>query len=185
MRRVSLALAVTAMCALLVACGSGNAVSGAPSAQTTEAGSPNGPTGTPWRPEFCAPAAPGASGGSNQLSFSGTCAFVPDPPLECHVAADDFYVLMRQKLSSGWPILMYVTVEHYHGPGTYENQVEIYVVVQDGPALYRWANLQGAMTVGPGETSASFSRPVDLGAQPGTPATGVLRLGGSIACTHA
>ena len=46
--------------------------------------------------------------------------------------------------------MVYINVEKYEGPGTYDG-AEVFVGVQDKTSIYRWSGDGIAITVGPGE----------------------------------
>jgi len=102
-----------------------------------------------WRPEGCPPP-PEDSSGPSSLSVTGPCAFQHRARVNCEARHDDFYVSLSRKAARGATLMVYINVEKYHGPGSYDG-AEMFVGVQDKTSIYRWSGDRLAITVGPGE----------------------------------
>jgi len=102
-----------------------------------------------WRPEGCPPP-PEDSSGPSSLSVTGPCAFQHRARVNCEARADDFYVSLSRKAARGATLMVYINVEKYHGPGSYDG-AEMFVGVQDKTSIYRWSGDRLTITVGPGE----------------------------------
>lgn len=102
-----------------------------------------------WRPEGCPPP-PEDSSGPSSLSVTGPCAFQHRGRVSCEARADDFYVSLSRKAARGATLMVYINVEKYHGPGSYDG-AEMFVGVQDKTSIYRWSGDRLTITVGPGE----------------------------------
>lgn len=161
----------------LAACGTGSPVDVMPSGPID----PIGPIPT-WQPDRCQPGAEPLGVSVSNLTLTGTCPIHQSGPLLCHAGGDDFYLAMKRRLANGLPLTLYVNVESYHGPDTYPDYVEFVMVIQDGQGLFRWSNLRAALTVGPGERSATLLAPVELQPEPGSRASGTEIVSGTIGC---
>jgi len=134
-----------------------------------------------WQVGQCPDPEPVPAQASN-LTFSGVCNFSQTGALTCNAAADDFYLYTRRTLASGLPVVFYINVESYHGPGTYNDNVQVLMTIQDGRGLYRWSDYHGAMTVGPGERTATLLKTAVMQPEPGTPTSGTEFVSGTIGC---
>ncbi len=105
-----------------------------------------------WRPEACPPP-PEDSPGPSSLTVTGPCAFQHRGAVSCEPIADDFYISMSRKAARGATLMVYINVEKYHGPGSYDG-AQMFVGVQDKTSIYRWSSDTIAITVGPGEEFA-------------------------------
>ncbi len=101
-------------------------------------------------PEFCPPPAEEASGPGN-FTVNGPCEFRRQAPVACESLQDDFVVAATQKAKSGASLVIYLNVEHYHGPGDYD-EAQMFVALQSGTTIRRWSNDNVHAIVGPGET---------------------------------
>ena len=104
---------------------------------------------TDWRPPGCPPP-PEASSGSSSFTVAGPCAFEHRNAVACESLGDDFLVTLSRKAAGGVALMVYINVEHYHGPGDYAG-AEIYVGLQDKINIYRWSSDTLNITVGSGE----------------------------------
>jgi hypothetical protein len=154
----------------------------------------------PWDPALCDVAPEPDKGASfSDLTFAGTCPFRHRGPATCRARGDDYYAIIRRKLRDGNEVELYINVEYYTGPGTYEKKAETLVLIRRGQSLYRWSNQQGTLTLGFGEggmsaaskraTQAQAGTPTlvdlattDLAAEPGTPTRGTIVVSGTIGC---
>ena len=155
---------------------------------------------TPWDLDGCRVAPERDRGASfSELTFTGTCAFEHHGPATCHAAGDDYYAVLYRPLEDGNELELYINVEFYTGPGTYDRKVEVLALVRRGTSLYRWSNEQATVTLGYGQGGLSTSdksaaqaqggtpttvqlAPTVLTAQPGTATRGTLTLTGIIGC---
>jgi len=131
-----------------------------------------------WRPELCPPP-PEPSGGPSTLVATGACAFRQQGMMECTSTADDFILQMTRPAAREAKLLIYVNVEKYHGPGTYDG-AEMLVGVQEGEQNFRWFSDALHVTVGPGEKFAELS-PARLEALPPGDETQIT-VGGTLWC---
>ncbi len=134
-----------------------------------------------WKAGQCPDPEP-VPGQASNLAFSGMCTFSQTGALTCNAAADDFYLYTRRTLPNGLPLVFYINVESYHGPGTYNDNVQVLMTIQDGQGLYRWSDYHGAMTVAPGEKTATLLKPAVMQPEPGTPTSGTEFVRGMIGC---
>jgi hypothetical protein len=157
-------------------------------------------TQQPWDPAYCEVEPEGERTASfSELAVAGACAFDYHRAAICNAAGDDFYVLLRRRLADGHELELYINVEFYTGPGTYEKKVEIVALLRRGTSLYRWSNNETSVTLGTGLGGLSTSDkmaeqgqggtpttvqlvPTTLAAEPGTPARGEITLRGTIGC---
>jgi hypothetical protein len=163
---------------------------------------PAAPKQVPWQPAFCEVVPEAEQGASfSDLNVDGTCRFHYVARAECRGKADDYYAILERKLSGGYSLEVYINVEFYTGPGTYDRKVEILALVRRGLSLYRWSNQHASATLGFGEGGLSTSDPdakqaeastptrvelppIELAAEPGTATSGTITLSGSIGCKH-
>ena len=108
-----------------------------------------------WRPELCPPP-PEPPGGRSTLVATGACAFRQEGAMECTSTTDDFIVQTTRPAPGGAKLLIYVNVEKYHGPDSYEG-AEMLVGVQDGEDSFRWFSDALHVTVGPDEKFAELA----------------------------
>ncbi len=99
-------------------------------------------------PEFCPPAED--SSGPGAFGAKGACQFQRREPVNCEALADDFIVAVTQKAKNGALLVIYLNVEHYHGPGVYD-AAQLFLAVEGGDSIYRWSNDNMRATVGPAE----------------------------------
>jgi hypothetical protein len=106
-------------------------------------------------PEFCPaseePQGPGA------FILEGPCAFRHRAPVSCEATPDDFIVAVPRKSKNGAMLVIYLNVEHYHGPGVYDG-AQLFVALEGGTDIYRWSNDEVRATVGPGEAFVTLGR---------------------------
>ena len=102
-----------------------------------------------WRPELCPPP-PEPPGGRSTLVASGACPFRQEGAMECTNTTDDFIVQGTRPAAGEATLLIYVNVERYHGPDSYDG-AEMLVGVQQGEQNFRWFSDALHVTVGPGE----------------------------------
>jgi len=102
-----------------------------------------------WRPELCPPP-PEPPGGRSTLVATGACPFRQEGAMECTSTADDFILQMTRPAAGEAKLLIYVNVERYQGPDSYDG-VEMLVGVQEGEQNFRWFSDALHVTVGPGE----------------------------------
>jgi hypothetical protein len=154
----------------------------------------------PWDEALCPPAPEDEGTASlSDLTLTGTCAFRHVGAAACQARGDDFYITIERKLLGGEPVILHVNVEAYTGSGVYEEKAQVVFMIRRGQALYRWANYWGTMTLGHGSAGMSPARtramqsnagpptvvevpPIELTAEPGTPASGTITIRGAIAC---
>jgi hypothetical protein len=161
---------------------------------------PLAPNQVPWQPAFCEVVPEAEKAGSfSDLTASGTCSFRYVGPAECRGKADDYYAIIERRLVGGYKLELYINVEYYTGPGTYDGKVEILALVRRGLSLYRWSIQHATATLGLGEGGLSTVDkdakqaqattptvvqlpPVELAAEPGTPTSGTITLSGTLGC---
>lgn len=148
MRRAMLSL----VCLFSVGCGDDPArsvkiVSHQPLPQTTAYAPPAAPAGNSIH-EFCPP--PDDSPGPGNFFAQGPCEFRQISQVHCQSSTDDFIVAIPRKANNGASLVMYLNVERYHGPGTYDG-AQLFIALQGDTTLYRWSNDAVHATVGPGE----------------------------------
>lgn len=107
-----------------------------------------------WHPEACPPPPEDAPGPST-LTVAGPCAFEHHGAVSCEVNGDDFLITMTRPAAGGAKLMIYINVEQYHGPGSYEG-AQMFMGVQDKTLIYRWSSDTVSITVGPDETSAEL-----------------------------
>lgn len=135
-----------------------------------------------WDPAFCDTAPEKERGASfSELAVTGTCNFQFTGSALCNARGDDYYAILRRKLRDGNELSIYINVEYYTGPGTYDRKVEMLALVRRGQALYRWSNTQATVTVAESAMALELT-PTILNAEPGTPTTGAITLAGPIGC---
>jgi hypothetical protein len=106
-------------------------------------------------PEFCPP--PEESPGPGGFRAQGPCRFQHRAPVDCQAAGDDFIVAVPRKASHGAMLVIYLNVEHYHGPDSYSD-AQLFVALEGGDTIYRWSNDKVRATVGPGEAFVTVSK---------------------------
>jgi hypothetical protein len=106
-------------------------------------------------PEFCP--LPEDSSGPGSFVAKGPCEFQQRAPVSCEATGDDLIVAVPRKAKNGASLVIYLNVEHYHGPGAYEG-AQIFVAVESGEIIYRWSNDEVRATVGPDEAFVAISR---------------------------
>jgi hypothetical protein len=134
-----------------------------------------------WRPELCPPP-PESEGGPGTLVATGACGFRQQGMIACTSEADDFVIEMTRPAARGASLLLYVNVENYHGPGTYDSG-EVLVGVQEGEQNFRWFSDAVRITVGADEKFAELA-PARLDALPPGDETQIT-LSGTIWCRPA
>lgn len=107
-----------------------------------------------WHPDFCPPPAEGSEGPST-LSASGPCEFEHRSAVSCESIGDDFIVALTRKARNGATLVVYLNVEQYHGPGTYDGG-QMFIAVEGGSTIYRWSSDAVKTTVGAGEAFAEL-----------------------------
>jgi hypothetical protein len=112
------------------------------------------PAATDWRPPGCPPP-PEASSGPSSFTAAGPCAFEHRGAVACESVADDFLVTLSRKAARGVALMVYINVEHYHGPGDYTG-AQIFVGLQDKINIYRWSSDTLNITIGSGEESVTL-----------------------------
>ncbi len=70
--------------------------------------------------------------------------------MKCSATKDDFYIEAKRPAARDATLLVYVNVERYHGPGSYD-KAEMLVGVQDPAFNFRWFSDTVRITVGEGE----------------------------------
>lgn len=126
----------------------------------------------PWDPAYCeVPPEQERTASFSELEVAGTCRFVHHGAATCQARGDDFYAIVRRRLSDGNQLELYINVEFYTGPGTYDKKVEILALIKRGTSLYRWSNNQASVTLGFGQGGLSTSDKMAEQAQGGTPTT--------------
>ena len=105
-----------------------------------------------WHPAGCPPP-PESSPGPSTLKVSGPCTFEHRATFACESIHDDFIVSATHEAAGGASLMVYINVEHYNGPGTYEG-AEMFVGLQDATTIHRWSSDQVSITVGPEEEYA-------------------------------
>lgn len=130
----------------------------------------------PWKPENCdlVPEQPGRS----SLTVTGPCAFTHTADVQCRSLTDDMHVVALRKAKGLSTVSVYVNVESYKGPGSY-NDTQMFITYQDGNAYYHWGSDSVHITVTAGEKSVVLPEN-DLIAEP--PNTGVLKVSGTLRC---
>ena len=58
---------------------------------------------------------------------------------------------ISRQAKNGATLVIYLNVEHYHGPSVYED-VQLFIAVESGTIIYRWSNDPVHAVVGPDET---------------------------------
>lgn len=99
--------------------------------------------------------------------------------MECTSTADDFILETKRPASREATLLIYVNVEKYHGPGSYD-EAQILVGVQDPAFNYRWYSDQVRITVGEAEKFVEFP-PTRLEPLPPVEAPDIM-VGGALWC---
>lgn len=123
--------------------------------QVTNAARPPQPAGATIAPdtspvaEFCPPPAEDLTGPSN-LTIGGPCGFQHQQAIKCESSPDDFIIGFVRKALHGATVAVYINVENYHGPGSYDG-TQMFIAVQSGTAIFRWSNDNVHAEVGPGE----------------------------------
>jgi len=141
---------------------------------------PGGSEATPFPSGLCPPQAEPAGASGSDAELSGACAFHQAGQVYCRAALDDFYVLVRRLLPDGGTLDLYMDVETYAGPRAYRN-VQVLLLVQDGPTLYQWSNFRADGTVTARETS--FELPsTQLRPETGRAGSGEETVAGTFAC---
>ncbi len=108
--------------------------------------------GSGWHPEVCPPP-PEEGTGPSSLTVTGPCAFEHHGAVSCESTGDDFIVTMVRPAADGAQLMIYLNVEHYTGPGSYED-AQMFLSVQHNTFIYRWSNDSFPITVGSGEAFA-------------------------------
>src|SRR5262249_46236630 len=111
-----------------------------------------------WVSGTCDPVPePDRAASFSDLAFSGECAFHQTGPAQCHGREDDFYLVAHRDLEGARQLTLYVNVERYSGPGVYENDAQVHVMIKDGESLYRWSAFRTSVSLGanPGGLSVS------------------------------
>jgi hypothetical protein len=107
-----------------------------------------------WRPELCPPP-PEQADGPSTLVVTGPCAFQHKGAMECKVTPDDFIVQATRPGALDTTMSIYVNVEGYTGPGTYQKS-QILIGLLDAKFSFRWVSDTVPITVAPDEQSLSF-----------------------------
>jgi hypothetical protein len=105
-----------------------------------------------WRPVGCPPPHENSPGPSS-LTVSGPCTFEHRAAVSCESMHDDFILTASREAARGATLMVYINVEKYKGPGSYEN-AEMFVGVQDETSIYRWSSDRVSITIGPDEAFA-------------------------------
>jgi len=102
-----------------------------------------------WRPNLCPPPSE-PSGGPGTLVATGACAFQQHGPVNCTSLEDDFILETSRPSARQSTLIIYLNVEKYHGPGSYD-EGQMLVSVQDAKGLFRWRSDTVVATVGADE----------------------------------
>ena len=95
--------------------------------------------------------------GPSEFVAQGPCAFQFRAKANCQAMADDFYVALTRTAQNGAAVVVYLNVEQYKGPGTY-NWAQMLVALYSQTTIYRWSNNNVHADVAPGEASVTLSR---------------------------
>jgi hypothetical protein len=115
--------------------------------------SPANPAATSeWRPAGCPPPSEDSPGPST-LKVTGPCAFEHRGTFSCEALHDDFYISASRKATGRASLMVYINVERYKGPGTYQG-AEMFIGLQDATSINRWSSDQVSITIGPEEAYA-------------------------------
>ncbi len=109
---------------------------------------------TDWRQPGCPPP-PEASPGPSAFTAAGPCTFKHRGAVACEALGDDFLVTLSRKAAGGATLMVYINVEHYHGPGDYSG-AQIFLGLQDKFNIYRWSSDKLSITVGSGQESVTL-----------------------------
>lgn len=135
---------------------------------------------SPFPGSLCPPQPEPSGASGSDAEFAGPCAFRQAGPVYCRSSLDDFYLLVRRLLPGGASLNLYVNVEFYSGPRSYRN-VQVLLLVQDGPTLYQWSNFRAEGTVGAREAWMRLP-PTELRPETGRAGSGVETVSGTFAC---
>ena len=116
-----------------------------------------------WHPQGCPPP-PETSPGPGTFTATGPCAFQHHAIVTCEAAIDDFILTMARPAANGALLMVYINVEKYTGPGTYD-QAQMFVGVQDKTSIYRWSSDEVSITVGADQKFAQLP-PTKLESEP-------------------
>jgi hypothetical protein len=109
-----------------------------------------------WHPDFCRLPAEDSLGSSDFIA-NGPCQFQHPGVASCAAMRDDFYVALTRKARSGATVVLYLNVEYYKGPGSYD-WAQMLVAVYGGANIYRWSSNNVHVTVGPDQTFVTLPR---------------------------
>ena len=151
---------VVAACLCFAACGDDPARSvkiigraPAPAIRTVTVPAKSNPSA---RLEFCPPPS-GESTGPSSLAVTGPCAFEVRTAGACESIGDDFIVALTRKAKLDASLVVYLNVEHYHGPGSYDG-AQMFVAAQGAKTIYRWSSDTVQATVGRNEAFVLLPR---------------------------
>lgn len=146
---------LVAVCLLLAGCGEDPARAvrivnrpAAPQGKTTFLPA-NTPSAQPPDLDFCPPR-PESSGGTSTAAIEGPCAFQHRAPVTCESMRDDFIAAFTRPAKNGGTLVVYINVERYHGPGTYD-ATQVFVAAQGGQSVFRWSTDTARAVVAPDE----------------------------------
>jgi hypothetical protein len=195
-RRPLVALvAPVVLCAGLGACGDGAtptfnplpsrtpAATTAPSAAPSRSAAPShssAPTqGTP-PPENRG--APIHGPGGSSLQISGELSVAVTSGFDCNTAKDDHFVRGYFDLGDGPQLAISINVEHYTGPGRYDQRAQVLIRRLRGTTFYAsWYSATATATVRSANRSTDLDR-TELPPEAGTASTMPMTVQGHLAC---
>lgn len=174
---------VLALLALVVAgCGNDNTSQLSPLVASPSAAA--SPSGSPV-PERLLPCdgALGNPGDGSTVTITGPCTIAVNAKWECSAQIDDMYAQLQGQLANGTKVYLSVNVEFYKKPGTYPDNVHIFLQLGDANGVVdSWSDYHGAMTVNNDVTATTLPR-AKLDADPGTATPNhSIFMEGAIAC---
>ena len=101
----------------------------------------------PFKPELCKLQPDTA--GSSTFRVKGPCAFQHSGNVKCRAVVDDFYTTLLRKGPGEATTAVYLNVEYFKGPGTYDGG-QMFLTVQNGDAYYHWSSDSVKTIVAPG-----------------------------------
>ena len=105
-------------------------------------------TQPPFNPALCV-VQPEEQKGSTKFSANGPCSFHNEGDVKCRATVDDFYTMLLRQGPGNATVAIYLNIEAYKGPGTYEGG-QMFLTAQNGDAYYHWSNDSVKTVVGPG-----------------------------------
>jgi hypothetical protein len=125
---------------------------------------------------------PGGGAGTSSIRLDGVCSGTITGGFGCVTAGEFDAATIRRPLADGRTFYLTIVLTDYAGPGLYSDD-DVSVQLSGGPAnAPRWTSRGSRLLITAAEDGSLEVSQGTLLPEPGTPATGVITLGGRASC---